>query len=432
MSERSEGGIIRAAWRWLTEEPVDQKATWGLQSGPPRAGYSDQNNFTTNRVTVAEYMDSLVSRNPMGLSATFACVNLLAGTAASLSPSVYRPGPDGVAVEDVSHPLYWVLKLDPNFDQDDYEFWEFMFASVELQGNAYAEKVVNGVGNVTALLPVLNPGCVNVRRLSTGDKEYSWTQNGVAKVRRQDQMLHIRGMGGDGLKGASTLSVCARTFNAATSTDTLASKFFTNGVLPSGVLETALPLDGEQRATLEHLLQEKFAGAMNAGRPMLLDNGLKWNALSINPEDAQLLESRKFSGEEICRIFGVPPGMVGYGDKASNWGTGKEVDVLGFEKFTLRKRLRRFERALTKQLLSRAERQSGAYIKFNIEGLLRGDSAGRATFYQIMVRLGVLTRNEARKLENLPPIEGGDVPIVQMQDIPLAQAVGGVDGGNGQ
>lgn len=432
MSERSEGGIIRAAWRWLTEEPVDQKATWGLESGPPRAGYSDRDNFTHNRVTVADYMDGMVKRNPMGLSATFACVNLLAGTAASLAPSVYRPGPDGVAVEDVNHPLYWVLKLDPNFDQDDYEFWEFMFASVELQGNAYAEKVINGAGNVTALLPVLNPGSMAVRRLSTGDREYSWTQNGVAKVRRQDQMLHIRGMGGDGLKGASTLSVCAGAFSAASSTDTLAREFFTNGVFTSGFLSTDTAFDGEQRATVEKLLQEKFAGAINAGRPMVLDNGLKWSSLSINPEDAQLLESRKFSGEEICRIFGVPPGMVGYGDKASNWGTGKEVDVLGFEKFTLRKRLRRFERALTKQLLTRVERQSGAYIKFNIEGLLRGDSAGRAAFYQIMVRLGVLTRNEARKLENLPPIEGGDVPIVQMQDIPLAQAVSGVDGGNDQ
>lgn len=432
MSERSEGGIIRAAWRWLTEEPVDQKATWGLESGPSRAGYSDQDNFTTNRVTVADYMDGTVLRNPMGLTATYACVSLLAGTAASLAPSVYRPGPDGVAVEDVKHPLYWVLKLDPNFDQDDYEFWEFMFASVELQGNAYAEKVVNGAGNVTALLPVLNPANMTVRRLSSGDREYSWTEHGVAKVRRQEQMLHIRGMGGDGLKGASTLAVCAKTFSAASSTDSLAREFFKNGVFTSGFLETATALDGTQRATLEKLLQEKFAGSINAGRPMVLDNGLKWSALSINPEDAQLLESRKFSGEEICRIFGVPPGMVGYGDKASNWGTGKEVDVLGFEKFTLRKRLRRFERALTKQLLTRAERQSGAYIKFNIEGLLRGDSAGRAAFYQIMVRLGVLTRNEARKLENLPPIEGGDVPIVQMQDIPLAQAVNGVDGGNGQ
>jgi HK97 family phage portal protein len=432
MTREAQGGLLRAAWRWLTEEPDHAKASWGLETGPSRVAFSDQDNFRTNRVTLGDYMDGLVSRSPMGHSATYACVNLLAGTSASLTPAVYRPGPDGVAIEDASHPLHWVLKLDPNFDQDDYEFWEFMFASVELQGNAYAEIVRNGAGNITALLPVLNPSCVTVRRLADGDKQYNWTADGIAKVRRQADMLHIRGMGGDGLKGASTLSVCARTFGAATTTDTLARKVFENGVMPSGFLETDKPLSGEQRAVLEKLLQDKFVGAINAGRPMLLDNGLKWQSLSINPEDAQLLESRKFSGEEICRIFGVPPGMVGYGDKASNWGTGKEVDVLGFEKFTLRKRLRRFERALTKQLLTRAERQSGAYIKFNIEGLLRGDSAGRASFYQIMVRLGVLTRNEARRLENLPPIEGGDVPIVQMQDIPLAQAVSGSDGGNGQ
>jgi HK97 family phage portal protein len=136
-----------------------------------------------------------------------------------------------------------------------------------------------------------------------------------------------------------------------------------------------------------------------------------------------MLESRKFSGEEICRIFGVPPAMVGYGDKASNWGTGKEVDVLGFQKFTLRRRLKRVELAAQKQLLSPADLAAGVTIEFNLEGLLRGDSAARASFYQSGLQNGWTTINEVRALENLPPVEGGDVPRMQMQNVPLTAEV---------
>jgi len=166
---------------------------------------------------------------------------------------------------------------------------------------------------------------------------------------------------------------------------------------------------------------------------MLLDGGLKWEALTMNPEDAQMLESRKFSGEEVCRVFGVPPAMVGFGDKASNWGTGKEVDVLGFQKFTLRKRLKRIEQAVLKQLVPLAERRAqGLTIEFNFEGLLRGDTASRYEAYEKAIRMGIATRNECRALENLPPIEGGDVVTVQMQDIPLAAAIlGGRNEGGG-
>lgn len=429
MSERVGSGIVQAALRWLAGSPVDAKAAWGLDTG--RIAFSDRDNFTTNRVTLAEYQDHHVHNNALGHSATYACVNLIAGTAASLTPGVYVPGPGGVAVEDTSHPLHWLLKLDPNFDQDDFEFWEFIFASLELQGNAYAQIVRNSVGNIIALVPVF-PIHMQVVRLADGSKRYVWTVDGERREGGQDDVLHIRGFGGNGLKGASTLAVCARAFSSARAADEAAHKMFQNGVSTSGVLSTDERFDAAQRAELEDLLQKKFVGAANTGRPMLLDGGLKWESLSINPEDAQLLESRKFSGEDICRIFGVPPAMVGYGDKSSNWGTGKEVDVLGFVKFTLRKRLRRVERALTKQLLTRAERQRGAHVMFNIEGLLRGDSAGRASFYNTMVRVGLMTRNEARQLERLPPIAGGDEITVQMQDVPLAQAVSGANGGDGQ
>ncbi|MGX7896884.1 phage portal protein [Tsuneonella sp. HG222] len=389
------------------------------------ASVSDRDNFTTNRVTLAEYNDAYAGAgNAVGLSATYACTNLIAGSAASLSCAVMRPDGNGVRQEARDHPLHQIVSMDPNFDQTDFDFWEFVFACVELQGNAYAEIVRNGAGSVAALLPV-RPDTMRTARVAGGEIEYRWVDDGVRKVRRQSEMFHVRGFGGGPLSGLSTLSVCRLAFGGALAAERAAANMFANGARPSGVL--SMPggekLTAEQRAEVETLLQEKFVGSINAGRPMLLDNGLTWQALSINPEDAQMLESRKFSGEEICRIFGVPPAMVGYGDKSSNWGTGKEVDVLGFLKFTLRKRLKRVEKSATKQLLTRQERQSGLAVKFNLEDLLRGDSAGRAAFYQIMVRLGVMTRNEARRLENLPPIPGGDEAFVQMQDVPLSTAL---------
>ncbi|RYG75568.1 MAG: phage portal protein, partial [Alphaproteobacteria bacterium] len=172
----------------------------------------------------------------------------------------------------------------------------------------------------------------------------------------------------------------------------------------------------------EELLQEKFVGAMNDGRPMLLDNGMKWDQLTINPEDAQMLETRRFSVEEIARVFGVPPHMIGHTENSTSWGTGLEQQTLGFVKFTLRRRLERIEQSLEKQLLTAQDRAAGVTIEFNLEGLLRGDSANRATFYREMTQIGVMTINEVRALENLPPVEGGDVPRMQMQNVPITEA----------
>ena len=131
------------------------------------------------------------------------------------------------------------------------------------------------------------------------------------------------------------------------------------------------------------------------------------------------------SERRVCRFFGVPPFMVGHTEKTTSWGTGLEQQTLGFQKFTLRRRLKRIEQALAKQLLSPADRQAGLVIEFNLEGLLRGDSAARASFYQSMLGSGVMTINEVRALENLPPVEGGDVPRMQMQNVPISQAGSG-------
>lgn len=381
-------------------------------------------NFVTNQMTVADYRDSTAqgSANALGLSATWACVNLLAGTIASLPLMVYQTGRDGVRTVARGHPLYYVLHDSPNFDQSAVDFWEYLTAGIELQGNAYATIEKRSNGDVYSLTPI-RPDVVTPRRLSNGRIEYEWVQNGERIVRAGDQVLHIRGPLGDALSGVSTLTACRRSFDGAISAESASETVFRNGARPSGVLvKEGTPLNKEQREVAERLLTEKYVGAMNAGRPMLLDNGLKWQQLSITPDDAQMVESRRLSVEEICRIFGVPPHMVGHTENSTSWGTGLEQQTLGFVKFSLRRRLKRIEQALEKQLLTARDRALGITIEFNLEGLLRGDSAGRASFYQSGLNNGWMTINEVRRLENMPPVAGGDVPRMQSQNVPITEA----------
>lgn len=411
----------------------------GYTSTPIPIGGQDGANLRTNTVTTVtaeRYEDGRMANadNAIGIAAAWACVNLLAGTIASLPLMVYRTDYDGTRTVAKTHPLYWLLHDSPNYDQTAVDFWEFMAAALELHGNAYARMQMRASdGLLTALTPI-RPDIVTVQRVETGELRYSWYENGQLQRVGQSEMLHIRGFGGNPLGGASTLSACRQTFGAALATERTSAAFFANGVRPSGVITTDKMLTAEQRKELEARLQEKFAGAMKAGRPMLLDNGTKWESLTINPDDAQMLESRRFSVEEVCRVFGVPPHMIGHTENSTSWGTGLEQQTLGFTKFTLRRRLKRIEQALQKQLLSLADQKNGITIEFNIEGLLRGDSKGRADFYKIMTGIGAFTINEVRKLENLPPVAGGDVPMVQMQDVPLSEAINQAQtrqGGNG-
>jgi HK97 family phage portal protein len=357
----------------------------------------------------------------LGLAAAWACVNLLAGTIASLPLMVYRTR-GGARTVASDHPLYRILHDSPNADQTALDFWEFVCASLELHGNAYAEVIRAKTGRIIALGVPITPELVSVRRRDDGALEYEWVDQGRRIIAGQDRVLHIRGFGGHPLGGLSTLSAGRQSFGLAQAIERASGDTFRNGVRPSGLLKTADTLTIDQRKQAEELLQEKFSGAINAGRPMLLDRGMDWVQLSISPEDAQMLQSRAFSVEEVCRFFGVPPFMVGHTEKTTSWGTGLEQQTLGFQKFTLRRRLKRIEQALEKQLLSVADRLAGITIEFNLEGLLRADSAARASFYQLMLTNGVMTINEVRSLENLPPVEGGNEPRMQMQNVPITQA----------
>lgn len=357
----------------------------------------------------------------MALSAVWACINLLSGTIASLPLMVYRTSKDGVRTAAKDHPLYRVLHDSPNADQTALDFWEYEVAGIELWGNAYARIDRGASGRVVGLTPI-KPDTVQVDRLQSGILRYRWSADGRSYEVMQPDMLHIRGFGGSPLGGLSTLAFGRHAFGLATAVDRAAGAMFANGMRPSVALTFEKFLAKEQREAAEKYLVANFIGAMNTGRPFINEGGSKIEPLTINPEDAQMLESRGFSVEEVCRFFGVPPFMVGHTEKSTSWGTGLEQQTMGFQKFTLRRRLKRIEQAIEKQLLTPQDRASGVTVEFNLEGLLRGDTAARSAFYTAMLNAGVLTINEVRAKENLPPVEGGDVPRMQMQNVPITEA----------
>jgi HK97 family phage portal protein len=388
----------------------------GLQSWFPHSR-QDGSNFRTNSVTLAQYQDNGIGNGAsvLGLSTAWACVRLISGTISSLPLVVYQETSAGREIAR-RHPLYRILHNRPNTDQTAANFWQFMSAALELQGNAYTEIARASDGRVIALAPPFAPDLIRPRRTSSGAIEYEVTGPN-RRIIPQERMLHIRGFGGDPLGGLSTIAYGRRTFGLANAVEASAAAIFRNGVRMSGVVQTDHALNPEQRLHAERLINEQMAGADNAGVARLFDNGMKWQQLTINPDDAQMLETRNFSVEEVCRTFGVPPHMIGHSGSSNNWGI--EQLTIAFVQFTLRERLKNIESTLEEQLLSPVERDEGLAIEFNLEGLLRGDSAARTAFYKEALAGKWMTVNEVRAKENLPPVSWGDRPWGQMQDTQL-------------
>lgn len=353
----------------------------------------------------------------LALSAAWACVNLVAGTIATLPVMVYEPSKGGRVVAK-DHWLYRILHDDPNADQTAVDFWEYSCAALELRGNAYAEKLRGTNGQVVGLDPI-PPGIMGRSRLSNGEIEYRWTWNGETRRETSTNVLHIRGFGGDALGGLSPLSVGAETFAHARAQNRTSSQVFRNAMRPSGVWQTASKLTPDQTKEIEGMLALKYQGAANAGRPLVIGHDLKWQQLSMAPDDLEMIEARGFSVEEICRLFGVPPHMIGHTAGNTQLGSSITEQTRGFVMFTLRRRLKRIEAALRKQLLTPADIIRGITIEINLDGLMRGSPAERSAFYNAGLQNGWFTINEVRALENMPPVEGGEVPRMQMQNTPI-------------
>ena len=355
------------------------------------------------------------------LSVVWSCVRLIAETIATLPLITYeRKTVNGREIRVVAreHPLYALLHDSPNADMTAVEFWEAVVSQICLWGNAYCLKSFNGIGKLIALDP-LNPALMAVRRTLDGAVTYVYADPRGQREYNESEIWHIKGFGTDGLMGLSPITVGWRSMCGATAVENASANTFTNNMRTQAVVSVKEILSIEQRAQMKTKVLGAVFGNASTGQLQLLEGGAEYKQLSMNPNDAQMLETRTFSVEDMCRWFGMPPSMIGHGTAVSNWGTGREQINQNFIDYVLRAYMRRIEQGVWKSLLSPAER-TRVFSEYSVEGLLRGDSAARAAFYATMTQNGIYTRNFCRSLENLEPLDGGDELTVQSNLIPLS------------
>ncbi len=359
---------------------------------------------------------TVTADNALQLSAVWSCVRLLSESISTLPLKIYKTNIDGSRELAKQHPAYTVLCRRPNSEMTPSRFMLMVVASLCLRGNAFIEKLYIG-SKLVSLNPLL-PQYMVVKRLDNGRLEYIYTDSKSGKrVIHDKNIMHIRGFGMDGVCGMIPIQVGRDVIGTALSTDEAAGKVFENGLQTSGLLTSKTALKPDQRERLRKHLTT-FSGSKNAGKVMILEADLSFQNVTMNPETAQLLQSRGYSIEEICRWFRVPPFMVGHADKQSSWASSVEGMNMQFLTNTLRPLLVNIEQEINRCLL---DSDDDYYAEFSVEGLLRADSAGRSAYYTTALQNGWMSRNDVRRLENLPPIEGGDIYTVQLNLTPLDQ-----------
>ena len=296
-----------------------------------------------------------------------------------------------------------------------------------LWGNAYAQIIRNGKGEVIALYPLM-PNKMSVDRDANGQLYYTYTRStdeaptmqGMTVTLKPSDVLHIPGLGFDGLVGYSPIAMAKNAIGMAIACEEYGAKFFANGAAPGGVLEHPGTIKDPQR--VRDSWQSTFGGSGNANKIAVLEEGMKYTPIAISPEQAQFLETRKFQINEIARIFRVPPHMVGDLEKSSF--SNIEQQSLEFVKYTLDPWVVRWEQSIMRSLLSDSEKKE-YFVKFNLEGLLRGDYVSRMNGYAIGRQNGWMSANDIRELENLdriPAEEGGDLYLINGNMLPLKDA----------
>jgi HK97 family phage portal protein len=339
----------------------------------------------------------------MRVIAVNACVKLIAETIASLPLQTFNRSDDGR--EPIRRPAEAYVWDQPNPEMTPMEFWEQVFCSLLLDGNAFIETVRhrNGTQQIAELWPI-EPLMVNVGRTKDGRKVFEIPNSGTYDT---SQILHIPALRRPGQeRGMSPIAAAREGIGVAISSERLAAKFYGSGSFLSGLLEVQADWSNKPDLVNNTLTNwtRIHSGPDNAFKVALLDNNVKFRETSIPPEDLQFLESRKFQVEEICRLYQVPPHMVASVEKSTSWGTGIEQQGIQFVVYSLLRWARRTEQAVSKFLLPPRER----YARWNFSALLRGDSAARATFYAQGRTGGWLSINDVRRLEELPPIDNGD------------------------
>lgn len=344
---------------------------------------------------------NVTEQGSLGMMAVWRSVNLIAGTSASLPLHAYRKD-DDVRVKLASRSPAARLLDEPHPDMTPFEFWETVYAHIALWGNAYLRKLKNRNGQLVELWPI-HPGRVRAGRESEGGTKV-YAVDGGEDEHTDETILHIPGFGYDGICGVSPIRAARQGLGLALAAEEFGARLFGSGSLATGILQTDQRLESGQADALKARWKQKAAGLANAHEAIVLDSGAKFQQLSIPPEDAQFIESRKFQIDEVARMFGIPPHMLAQVEKSTSWGTGIEEQSLGFVRYTLRSWLTRVEQRVTKLL-----KPEPVYARYAVEGLLRGDSTKRAAFYREMWGIGAYSTNDIRRLEDEPPVDGGDV-----------------------
>ncbi|MGQ4661336.1 phage portal protein [Lysobacter sp. F6437] len=364
--------------------------------------------------------ERVTTETAMRLSAVYACTRLISQRIATLPLNVYQTTESGRMPAN-GHPLSRLLRMKPNATMTAPVFWEAVVSSLLLQKGAFLEPRRGPTGKLVSI-EFLHP-C----RITRTGSLYTYTEkDGRKREIPVDKVTYIPAFTTDGECGFSVIEYGLEVMGSALAANKAASATFKNGLMPTTYFKFPKVLNKEQRGDAREAIKT-ISGAVSAGNPAILEAEMDVGTIGINPNDAQLLESRNMSAEEICSLFGVPPTMIGRGDKASSWASSSENLNLWFLQYTLMPWMKRIEAAIWDGFLTPVE-QGEFYAEFNFEGLLRGDSAARQSFYASALQNGWLCRNDVRRLENMPPIPGGDVFTVQSNLVAIDQ-LGSADAG---
>ena len=366
----------------------------------------------------------------MQMTAVYSCVRILAEAVAGLPLHMYKYNDSGGKEKALAHPLYFLLHDEPNPEMTSFVFRETLMTHLLLWGNAYAQIIRNGNGEVVALYPLM-PNRMSVDRDSQGRLYYQYYRGlDEAKINKDNivvlspqDVLHIPGLGFDGIIGYSPIAMAKNAVGMAIACEEYGAKFFANGAAPGGVLEHPGIVKDPER--VRESWNSVYQGSGNSHKIAVLEEGMKYTPIGISPEQAQFLETRKFQINEIARIFRVPPHMVGDLEKSSF--SNIEQQSLEFVKYTLEPWLVRWEQSMIRSLLT-TEAKKNYFIKFNVDGLLRGDYQSRMSGYAVARQNGWMSANDIRELENLdqiPEEEGGNLYLVNGNMIQIKDAIKG-------
>lgn len=343
------------------------------------------------------------------------CVRVLAESVASLPCILYKRRADGGKDRAYDHPLYNVLHDQSNAWNTAFEYMEGTMVNLAMRGNGYSYVERNRKGQTIGLVP-LNPDGVTIKQAIDWSPTYTATMpdNKIAPLSTKD-MHHIRGPLPTGYVGRSMISLAREAIGLGLAAEHFGAHLYANGVKPTGVLEHPGKIGAPATETLRSQFAEKYSGISNGGKPLLLEEGMKWTSMSITPSDAEFIDSRKFQRTEIAGVFRVPAHLVNDLEKATF--SNIEHSTLDFIIHSLRPWLVRWEQAINRDLLLPSER--GEYFaEFMLDAILRGDTTTRYNAYGSAIQNKWMNANEVRIKENLNPVEGGDAfenPAIQVK-----------------